>query len=46
MKRERNEEMLAMHYRGRSYRQIAKVFGVTPMRVYVIVKREKAREGK
>lgn len=41
---ERNQRMLAMRHDGLTLREIAAVFGVTDVRVYVITQREAERQ--
>jgi DNA-directed RNA polymerase specialized sigma24 family protein len=40
----RNQQMLAMQRAGKTLREIATVFGVSEVRVHVIVHREQARQ--
>lgn len=41
---DRNQRMLAMRRAGLTFREIAETFDVTDVRVFVICKREQARE--
>lgn len=43
---ERNQRMYAMRKAGVTFRAIAKTFDITDVRVFMICKREQARESK